>query len=54
MTYIVKITLQDDTISTFEYEAEDITSAIIAFQDDMSAGAVYAREHMKLMEVDQA
>jgi hypothetical protein len=53
MTYIVKITLTDDTIVTFEYPAEDTIAAIIAFQDDMSEGAVYARNHLKLMEVDK-
>jgi len=54
MTYIVKVTLQDDTIKTFNYEADDTITAIIAFQNDMSAEAIYAREHMKSMEVDKA
>lgn len=53
MTYIVKITLTDDTITTFEYPAEDTITAIIAFEDDMSEGAIYARNHLKLMEVDK-
>ena len=54
MTYIVKVTLQDDTIKIFQYEADDTISAIIAFQNDTSPDAIYAREHSKNIEVDKA
>lgn len=53
MIYIIKITLTDDTIVTFEYPADDTISAIILFENDMSEAAVYARNHLKLMEVDK-
>lgn len=53
MQYIVKITLTDNSIKTFEYSADDTISAVILFQNDMSADAVYARNNLKLMEVDK-
>jgi len=54
MTYIVKVTLQDDTIKTFHYESTDSIDAITKFESDMSEDAVYAREHSKKIEVDKA
>jgi len=48
--YIVKVTLKDNSVQTFEYEAGDAVSAIRMFQADESPEAVYARENAAEIE----
>jgi len=50
MTYIVKVTLQNDSVQTFEYDATDAYSAIFQFQEDTRPEVVTARENAK--EID--